>query len=255
MTNYELDFTGKVVLVTGGSTGIGRATACAFATRGARVAIGDMNAREGAETADLIRHAGGQAVFVPADVSDPLQVENLVAETVKQFGALHCAFNNAGIPPAFRPLCDQSEEEFERVIAVDLKGIFLCMKYEIPVMVRHGGGTIVNTASVAGLIADPHMAPYVAAKHGVIGLTKAAAIDYAESNIRVNALAPGVVDTRMTELWLDDPKMRSLVLSRSFLGRAAKPEEMSGMVLFLCSDLATFITGQTFLVDGGLTAR
>jgi NAD(P)-dependent dehydrogenase (short-subunit alcohol dehydrogenase family) len=254
MTTYELDFTGKVALVTGGSTGIGRATARAFAAQGARVVVGDLS-EEGAETIDLIRKDGGEGLFVQTDVSDSRQVEALVAKTVEQFGALDCAFNNAGILPPTKPLIEQSEADFDRTVAVDLKGVFLCLQHEIRQMLRSGGGAIVNTASIAGVIADPGMAPYVAAKHGVIGLTKAAAIDYAKDGIRVNALAPGLVHTPMTQRWLDDPQMRDIVLAGPLMGRAAQPEELAGMVLFLCSSLASFATGQTFIVDAGQTAH
>jgi NAD(P)-dependent dehydrogenase (short-subunit alcohol dehydrogenase family) len=254
MTKYVLDYRGKVVLVTGGSTGIGRATARAFAAQGARVVVGDLN-QEGAETIELIRKDGGEGVFVHTNVADSAQVAALVAKTVAQFGTLDCAFNNAGILPPTKPLAEQSEADFDNVVAVDLKGVFLCLQHEIRQMCKTGGGAIVNTASIAGVIADPGMSPYVAAKHGVIGLTKAAAIDYAKDGIRVNALAPGLVHTPMTQRWLDDPQMRDIVLAGPLLGRAAQPEELAGMVLFLCSSLASFATGQTFIVDAGQTAH
>jgi NAD(P)-dependent dehydrogenase (short-subunit alcohol dehydrogenase family) len=254
MTKYVLDYRGKVVLVTGGSTGIGRATARAFAAQGARVVVGDLN-QEGAETIELIRKDGGEGVFVHTNVADSAQVAALVAKTVAQFGTLDCAFNNAGILPPTKPLAEQSEADFDKVVAVDLKGVFLCLQHEIRQMCKTGGGAIVNTASIAGVIADPGMSPYVAAKHGVIGLTKAAAVDYAKDGIRVNALAPGLVHTPMTQRWLDDPQMRDIVLAGPLLGRAAQPEELAGMVLFLCSSLASFATGQTFIVDAGQTAH
>jgi NAD(P)-dependent dehydrogenase (short-subunit alcohol dehydrogenase family) len=254
MDKYKLDFAERVVLVTGGSTGIGRATARAFAAQGARVVVGDMS-EEAAETIELIRKDGGEALFVRTNVAEARDVEALVARTVEHFGGLHCAFNNAGILPPTKRLAEQSESDFDRVLAVDLKGVFLCLQHEIRQMLKSGGGTIVNTASIAGVIADPGMAPYVAAKHGVIGLTKAAAIDYAKSGIRVNALAPGLVHTPMTQRWLDDPQMRDVVLAGPLMGRAAQPEEMAGMVLFLCSSLSSFATGQTFIVDAGQTAH
>ena len=249
-----IDFTGKVVLVTGGSTGIGRATALAFAGQGAKVVVGDLS-DEGGETIALIERAGGEGMFVRTDVTSASDVDALVQQTVRAYGGLHCAFNNAGILPPTRPLAEQTESDFDKVIAVDLKGVFLCLKAQIRHMLGAGGGAIVNTASIAGVIADPGMAPYVAAKHGVIGLTKSAAIDYAKHGIRVNALAPGLVHTPMTQRWLDDPAMREVVLAGPLMGRAAKPEEMTGMVLFLCSPLASYATGQTFIVDAGQTAH
>jgi NAD(P)-dependent dehydrogenase (short-subunit alcohol dehydrogenase family) len=254
MADQLLDFTEKVVLVTGGSTGIGRATSLAFARQGATVVIGDVDERS-ADTIGLIEAAGGTGLFVRTDVSVAGHVEALVNTAVESFGGLHVAFNNAGVLPTTAPLAEMDEVEWDKVIAVDLKGVFLSLKYEIAYMLTAGGGAIVNTASVAGVIADPGMAPYVAAKHGVVGLTRAAAVDYAKHGIRVNALAPGLVETPMTKRWLEDPAMREAVLAGSQMGRAAQPEEIAGMVLFLASPLASFATGGVYVVDAGQTAH
>ena len=254
MSERLLDFMGKTVLITGAATGIGRAAALAFGRQGANVAVGDVDARA-AETADLIVQSGAKAFYQRTDVREASEVSAFVDATVKRFGGLHCAFNNAGILPATLPLAEMPDDIFDQIVAVDLRGVFLCMKYEIQHMLKAGGGAIVNTASIAGLVADPGMAPYVAAKHGVIGLTKAGAIDYARHNIRVNALAPGFVQTPMTQRWIDDTQVLQVILANSPVGRAAQPEEISGMVLYLCSDLASFTTGQTFVVDGAQTAH
>jgi NAD(P)-dependent dehydrogenase (short-subunit alcohol dehydrogenase family) len=254
MPEQLLDFTGKVVLVTGGATGIGRATSLAFARQGATVVIGDVDDRA-AEAVRLIDDAGGTGLFVRTDVTIATDVDRLVKTAVDTYGGLHVAFNNAGVLPPTGPLLDQTEADWDKTIAVDLKGVFLALKYEIAHMVTAGGGAIVNTASIAGVIADPGMSPYVAAKHGVIGLTKAAALDYATAGVRVNALAPGLVATGMTKGWLEDPEMRKVVVAGPQLGRPAEPEEIAGMVLYLTSDLASFATGGVYVVDGGQTAH
>lgn len=252
--NASYNFTDKVAIVTGGSTGIGRSTALLFARHGARVVIGDVNP-EGHETVAMIERQGGAALFVETDVRNAQQVQALVAAAVETYGGLHCAFNNAGILPAAALLADVEESAFDQVVAVDLKGVFLSMKYEIQHMLGAGGGAIVNNASIAGMIAEPGISPYVAAKHAVIGLTKAAGIEYASRGIRINALAPGLVETGMTKHWFADEKTRTALLANTPLGRVAQPEEMANMVLFLCSDLASFAAGHAFVVDGGYTAH
>jgi len=247
-------FDGKRVLITGAASGIGRAAAIGFAREGGCVMIGDVDDRA-AETVRIIEAAGGKAAWLPCDVSDSRQVAALLAACVERFGGLEVAFNNAGILPAPRLFHETDEAEFDRTIATDLKGVFNAMRAELGHMVAHGGGAILNTASVAGVIADPNMAPYVAAKHGVVGLTKAAAIEYARQGIRVNAIGPGLVRTPMTQQWLEDEAFREAFYAASPIGRAAEPEEMVGMVLHLCSHEASFANGQLFVVDGGQTAH
>lgn len=253
MTDLQ-NFENRVVLITGAATGIGRATALSFARKGAKVSIGDIDERAN-ETVKLIKAEGGEAHFFKTDVTDAEQVEALIDQTVEKFGRLDHAFNNAGILPPTNKFSDMTEKDFDVTIAVDLKGVFLAMKYELTYFEKVGKGTIVNTASVAGLIADPGMAPYVAAKHGVVGLTKAAGIEYAERGIRVNAIAPGVVETPMTKGWMEDPEFREVVLGQTPIHRAAKPEEIAETVVFLSSDASTYTAGQVFALDGGQTAH
>jgi NAD(P)-dependent dehydrogenase (short-subunit alcohol dehydrogenase family) len=255
MNKSIFDFTNKTVLITGGGSGIGRATALAFAQHGAKIVIGDLNEAAAQETVELIKKEGAQALFVKTNVSHAADVKALVEKTVSTFGGLDCAFNNAGIAHAPKPIEALDEESFDRVIAVDLKGCFLCMKYELPHMIKAKRGAIVNTASVAGLLPEAGSGGYVAAKHGVIGLTKTAAIEHAHLGIRVNALAPGWVRTPMTKGWDDDTGFNAQLKAAAPMHRGAEPEEMAGMVLFLCSDAASYVTGQTYLVDGGQTVR
>jgi NAD(P)-dependent dehydrogenase (short-subunit alcohol dehydrogenase family) len=254
VNTFSFNFAGKVALVTGGSSGIGRATSLLFAKHGAKVVIGDNNPA-GVETVEMIKREQGDAIFVQTDVSVADQVKNLVATAVTTYGGLNYAFNNAGVLPPMALLADTDESTFDKIMAVDVKGVFLAMKYEIQQMLQTGSGAIVNNASIAGMIAERGISAYVAAKHAVIGLSKAAAIEYAGQGIRINALAPGLVATPMTKHWFDDPEMRQFFLTNSPIGRFAQPEEVAAMVLFLCSDLASFAVGQTFVVDGGYTAR
>ncbi len=248
------DFENKVVLITGAATGIGRATALAFARRGAKIAIGDVDSRA-EETVKLIEEEGGEAIFIKTNVVDSADVQAMVKNTVEHFGRIDHAFNNAGVLSEPNKFADIPEDDFDKVIAVDVKGVFLSMKYELLHMLQNGGGTIVNTASVAGLITDPNMGPYVAAKHAVIGMSKSAGFDHATDNIRINAVAPGLTETPMTQVWKDDAEKWKEVTSNVPMQRAAKPEEIAEMVLFLSSDAASFINAQVFTVDGGQTSH
>jgi NAD(P)-dependent dehydrogenase (short-subunit alcohol dehydrogenase family) len=253
MPEQLLDFTGKVAIVTGGGTGIGQAAAVAFARQGAKVVIaGRSNADE---TLRRIKAAGGEAVFVRADVSKAEDAQRIVRTAVDTYGRLDIAFNNAGLLPVTANLIDQTEADFDKIIAVDLKGVFLGMKYQIPEMLKVGGGSIINCGSVVSLVADPGMCPYVAAKHGVAGLSKGAALEYAKSNVRINVISPAFTETGMTQGWLADPKMRELVKSFNAANRIASSEEIAGIVLFLASPMASFMTGAVIPVDGGQTAH
>jgi NAD(P)-dependent dehydrogenase (short-subunit alcohol dehydrogenase family) len=252
-----MDFTGKVALITGGGGGIGRATAAAFAARGARVMVVDADSTEGQGTVGVVRQQGGDARFVSADVRNAGDVAAYVKATLDAWGRIDCFFNNAGIEGRVIPTHEYDDEMFDRVIAVNLRGVFLGMKHVIPVMLRQGSGAIVNTASTSGLFGGPGMAAYVASKHGVLGLTKVASADVAARGIRVNAVCPGPVETRMmrsleSQRNPDDPEAVHAAYSASApSGRYTLPEEIAGAVLYLCSDLAGNVTGTQLVVDGG----
>jgi len=247
---------GKVALITGAGSGIGRATALAFAKEGAKVVVADIVVAGGEETVRMIKGAGGEAIFVKTDVTRAAEVEALVKKTVETYGRLDCAFNNAGIEGEMAPTADCTEENWDRVVNIDLKGVWLCMKYEIPQMLQQRGGAIVNTASVAGLVGFQGIPAYVASKHGVNGLTKTAALEYAKSGIRVNSVCPGVIHTPMIERFFStNPQVSEAMSALEPVGRLGKPEEIGEAVLWLCSDAASFVTGLPMAVDGALTAQ
>ena len=249
------DMTGKVALVTGGSSGIGRATALAFARDGAKVAVADLNIVGGQETASLIAGAGGGACFIEADMGEAASVAAMVEKTVETYGRLDYAHNNAGIEGVLKRTAEQAEEDWAPVIQINLTGVWLCMKYEIPHMLQQGGGTIVNTASGAGLIGVKRMAAYVASKHGVVGLTKTAALEYAKSGIRINAVCPGVIKTAMVDRVSGNrPDVLDKMIAAEPIGRTGQPEEIAEAVVWLCSDAASFVTGHAMAVDGGAVA-
>lgn len=243
----------KVALITGGTTGIGRDTAVLFAKEGAKVVFSGRREPEGNETLNLVRAAGGDGYFVKSDASKSADMESLVQKTVAKYGRLDVAFNNAGIEGVWAPLSEQTEENFDQVININLKGVWLGMKYEILQMLKQGGGgAIVNMSSVAGLIGAAGAGFYVASKHGVLGLTKSAAIENAAHGIRVNAVCPAVIETAMAERAFGDPAISKRMLALHPLGRFGKPVEVAEAVLWLCSDRSSFTTGQYLGVDGGL---
>jgi NAD(P)-dependent dehydrogenase (short-subunit alcohol dehydrogenase family) len=248
-------FAGRGILVTGAGSGIGRAAAQLFANEGGRVVVVDQDENEAQATVTSIRQAGGEALAIGADVSREADCRGMVERALAAYGRLHVAFNNAGIGASGFAVADEEEVTWSRLIDVNLKGIFLGMKYEIPAMVGAGGGAIVNTASVAGLVGERGIGPYSASKHGVVGLTRTAALDYIGQGVRINAVCPGATRTRILASWFQDPKVEAFILSRHPIGRIAEPEEIARAVLFLASDDASFIVGQALAVDGGLTAQ
>jgi NAD(P)-dependent dehydrogenase (short-subunit alcohol dehydrogenase family) len=246
---------GKITLVTGAGGGIGRATCLVLAREGAKVLVSDISTRRGQETVALVREAGGEAEFFKADVAREADCEALIGVAVNKWGRLDGAHNNAGISGQLVSVADDTEENWDRTLAVDLKGVWLCMKHEIRQMLKQGGGSIVNTASTAGLLGTVRMGAYAAAKHGVIGITKTAALEYARANIRVNAICPGVVGTPPILQWMEDADTRQRLLGQEPIGRVGKPEEIGNAVAWLFSDASSFVTGAAFPVDGGLTAQ
>jgi NAD(P)-dependent dehydrogenase (short-subunit alcohol dehydrogenase family) len=247
---------GKAALVTGGASGIGRAAALAFAREGAKVVVSDVVVAGGEETVTLIKAAGGEALFVKADVAKPAEVEAVIASVVAAYGRLDCAVNNAGIEGVMASTVDCTEENWDRIIAVNLKGVWLCMKAEIAQMLKQGGGVIVNIASVAGLVGFSGLPAYVASKHGVVGLTKTAALEYAKSGIRINAVCPGVIQTPMLErLFQSNPQAGEASAALEPVGRLGQPGEIAEAAVWLCSDAASFVTGLPMAVDGGFIAQ
>lgn len=248
---------GQVALVTGGASGIGRATALAMAREGAKVVVADVQEAAAWETIALVQEAGGEAFFVKCDVSKTVEVQNLVETVVKTFARLDCAFNNAAIAGPLGGLADCTEEDWDRVLGVNLKGVWNCMKHQIPQMLKQGKGAIVNTSSVGGKVALAGLGAYTASKHGVIGLTKTAAVEYSGLGVRVNAVCPGIIETPMLRevVNLAGQAVEAQFIAAQPIGRKGKPEEIAEAVVWLCSDRASLVTGEAMSVDGGWVAQ
>ena len=250
----EKQFQGKVAIITGASFGIGRSTAILFAERGAKVAVVDW--KENNETVNSIKSAGGEAIFIKCDVSKDSDVKAMVEQTISTFGRLDYAFNNAGIEGESAPTHEVTEENFDRVIGINVKGVWQCMKHQIPHMLRQGKGAIVNCSSIAGVIGFPGIPIYTASKHAVIGITKAAALEYAQQGIRVNAVCPGAIQTAMIDRFIEKNKLtKESMVSGEPIGRFGEPEEIAEAAFWLCSDASSFTTGHALVVDGGWVAR
>ena len=254
MPDQNGDLARKVAFVTGAASGIGRITAVAFAQRGASVGVADIDQQRNHETASMITEVGGQAIAVRCDVTRGEDVQAALHQTVEAFGRLDYAFNNAGAEQQPKPTAEITEEEWDRIITINLRSVFLCLKYEIPLLLQHGGGAIVNTSSGAGVKVFGRGAAYAAAKHGVIGLTKDAALDYAGANIRINAICPGIIDTEMMDRFTGGTSEgRDRVIAQEPIGRMGRPDEIAATVVWLCSDAASFVTGHALVADGGQT--
>ena len=250
-------FQGKVALVTGGNSGIGRAASIGFGREGARVVIAARRENLGLQVADEITKSGGEAVFVRTDVTRPEEIAALFKSIMDKYGRLDCAVNNAGVSsPSLRRFINTTMEDWDWTMNTNLKGVWLCMQHEIRQMLAQGGGAIVNTASMAGIATEIGMAIYCASKHGVMGLTKAAALEYAHKNIRVNAVCPGFIHTPMLEEpWQTNPQLKDMTLSQVPMGRFGKPEDIAGAILWLCSEEASYMTGREMVIGGGKTLR
>ena len=257
MSKNDEKMSQKVAIITGSSSGIGRATAISIAKEGIKVVIAARRDKEGEETIGLVKESGGDGMFVQTDVSNEDSVIALVEETAKRYGRLDYAFNNAGVVEDPAPFTNKTLSSFDKIMAVNVKGVWLSMKHEIPQMLKNGGGgAIVNNSSVFGVIGNPQLPIYVASKHAILGLTKAAALEYAKAGIRINAVAPGAIETEMMEQAIgNDKQLRQALISLHPIGRAGKPEEIANAVLWLLSDKASFVTGHTLVVDGGWVGR